>query len=96
MKIQKIYNIIWIIKGGYYISLRILYGLLVCLLINDMYQRKKLKEIEKEIEELENEDIKIALELNFRMNRLLYKNSFIIAGILFIIGVFVAKQIDLL
>lgn len=61
-----------------------------------MYQRKKLKEIEKEIEELENEDIKIALELNFRMNRLLYKNSFIIAGILFIIGVFVAKQIDLL
>lgn len=61
-----------------------------------MYQRKKLKEIEKDIEELENEDIKTALELNFRMNRLLYKNSFIIAGILFIIGVFVAKQIDLL
>lgn len=61
-----------------------------------MYQRKKLKEIEKDIEELENEDIKTALELNFRMNRLLYKNSFNIAGILFIIGVFVAKQIVML
>lgn len=61
-----------------------------------MYQIKKLKEIEKDIEELENEDIKTALELNFRMNRLLYKNLFNIAGILFLIVFFVVNQIDLL
>lgn len=70
--------------------------LLACLLINDMYQTRKLKKIENDIEELENEDIKSVLKLNFKLNKLLYKNLFNIAGILFLIVFFVAKQVDLL
>ena len=58
-----------------------------------MYQTRKLKKIENDIEELENEDIKSALKLNFKLNKLLYTNLFNIAGILFF---FVEKQVDLL
>lgn len=70
--------------------------LLACLLINEMYQTRKLKKIENDIEELENEDIKSALKLNFTLNKVLYKNLFNIASILFLIVFFVAKQVDLL
>ena len=83
-------------KGGININFRITYLLLACLLINDIYQTRKLKEIENDIEELENEDIKSVLKLNFKLNKLLYKNLFNIAGILFLIVFFVAKQVDLL
>lgn len=61
-----------------------------------MYQTRKLKKIENDIEELENEDIKSALKLNFTLNKVLYKNLFNIASILFLIVFFVAKQVDLL
>lgn len=65
-------------------------------MINDTYYSKKLKKIEKDIEDLENEDIKSALKLNLKMNMVLFKNLFGIAGILFLIVFFVSKQVDLL
>ena len=99
MNCQALYHILFykvINKGGININFRITYLLLAGLLINDMYQRRKLKKIEDDIEDFENEDIKSVLKLNFKLNKLLYKNLFNIAGILFLIVFFVAKQVDLL
>ena len=99
MNCQALYHILFykvINKGGININFRFTFLLLACLFINDMYQRRKLKKFENDIEDLENEDIKSALKLNFKLNELLYKNSFNIACILFLIVFFVAKQVDLL
>lgn len=65
-------------------------------MIQDTYYSRKFKKIEEDIKELENEDVKSALKLILKISNLLFRNLFVIGGVLFIMLFFVAKQIDLL